>query len=152
MRAFLDRARRILFDASFYLVLIIGAYITVFNVGPYAETALWPVVKDFRVLAEHELADGRVSLDQVEFSKARNCEYIGISWYRGSRGGVFERVPVETRRRTGDDSSPNRPLGRQRTGPWIIALPSLEELKGNSFAELQHRCQPLWITTTRLYP
>lgn len=122
----------------------------VFALGPAIETKLAPAVSKLRILDLHDNADGLAEIS-AEFTKLRDCEYIGIAWYRGSPSGGFERVPVILLRREGDTSSPNRPVGTQRAGPWIIGMPAAD-ITGNSFAQLTHRCHPFWVTTTEFYP
>lgn len=94
-------------------------------------------------------------LDQTEvyasFRKLRDCEYKGIAWYRGNRDTGFVRVPIALLRKEGDMSSPNRPVGYQSTGPWIVSMP-VNEIAGNSFVELFHQCTWLWVTKTDFYP
>lgn len=122
----------------------------VFMVGPAVETRFFPVVSKLTVtsLAADETGQAVIG---AQFTKLRDCEYLGIAWYRGSPSGQFERVPVILQRQEGDTSSPNRPTGTQRAGPWIIGMPPAE-IPGNSFARLSHRCHPFWVTTTDFYP
>ena len=148
--SFVDRARRILFEASFYLVIIVGGLFTLFSLGPYLETRLWPPVSKLRILSIEATGSAEATI-RAEFTKLRECEYVGIAWFRGSPDGSFERVPVILLRQEGDTSSPNRPTGTQRAGPWIIGVPA-GELATNSFARLSHRCHPFWLTTTDFYP
>ena len=147
---FFDRVRRVLFEASFYLVLILGFAFTFFNMGPYLETRFWPPVSKLNVLSLTP-GDDNTSVLDAEFTKRRDCEYLGISWFKALPDGKFERVPVILLRKDGDTSSPNRPVGTQRAGPWIIGVPPAE-LRTSSFARLSHRCHPFWLTTTDFYP
>jgi hypothetical protein len=123
---------------------------TVLIVGPWIETRYFPPVSKLTILAMHDDADGNAVIDAY-FTKQRDCEYIGISWFRGQPSGDFERVPVILQRRDGDTSSPNRPVGSQRAGPWIVGVPSVDIPK-DSFARLHHRCNPFWVSTTDFYP
>lgn len=128
---------------AFWFVVIL------YTAGPAVETIAFPVVGKLQV---DEIAEvtGKVTM-QVRFNKLRNCEYVGISWFKGEKNGSFERVPIELRRPTGDSSSPNRPIGQQRSGPWILSM-TLDQMRTNSFAQLYHRCHPFWLTTTDFYP
>lgn len=148
--AFFDRARRVLFEASFYLVLILGFAFTFFNLGPFIETRFWPPVSKLTILSLQRDPSGGSRLD-AEFTKLRSCEYLGLSWFRVLPDGTFEQVPVSLLRRSGDASSPNRPVGTQRAGPWIIGIPPAD-LRSASFARLTHRCHPFWATITDFYP
>ncbi len=123
---------------------------TILIVGPWAETKFWPPVSKLQILTAHA-TDADETEIQAYFTKRRDCEYIGISWFRGAPDGQFERVPIVLLRSEGDTSSPNRPVGTQKAGPWIISLSS-DDLTKRSFARLYHRCNPFWITTTDFYP
>lgn len=127
-------------------VLLVTFFVTL----PGVETRYWPVVQKLEILSVADAGDGR-SLVFGQFNKVRQCEYVGIAWFRRNSNGVLERVSIETRRLPTDEASPNRPLGEQKAGPWIIAIPH-DELIGVSVAELTHRCHPFWTTVTHFYP
>jgi hypothetical protein len=131
-------------------IVFFAAAITIYTVGPAIETRLFPVVSKLRILSiAPEGADQSRIL--AEFTKLRSCEYIGLAWFHRIAPGGFERVPVILLRRPGDDSSPNRPEGLQRAGPWIVGIPP-QEIASSSFAQLSHRCHPFWVTTTEFWP
>jgi hypothetical protein len=131
-------------------IIFVMTLFTVFAAGPLIETRFWPPVSKLQILSMTATTDGRTII-RADFTKLRDCEYVGIAWYRGTRDGNFERVPVILQREPGDQSSPDRPLGRQTAGPWIIAVP-LDEIRTNSFAELFHHCHPFWMTRTEFFP
>lgn len=146
----LSLIRRFLFEACFYLVMFSGVAFTFLTIGPWVESAVFPVVSKLVITARHDNGDGTTTI-YAYFRKLRDCDFVGISWYRGRQDGEFERVPVQLIRKPGDISSPNRPVGAQRSGPWIIGVP-IGEVDTNSFAELTHHCHFLWPTKTRFYP
>lgn len=119
-------------------------------VGPAIETRYFPAVSKLRISSIRP-GDNGESVITAEFKKLRSCEYVGIAWFRGKPNTDFERVPVILLRKEGDTSSPDRPIGVQRAGPWIIGM-SPSELQQNSFARLSHRCHALWVTTTEFFP
>lgn len=131
-------------------VIFVSTILTVYTVGPGIETYFFPVVSKLTIEKMEAIDDGSATVDAY-FTKLRNCEYIGIAWYRGQRDGGFARVPLVLTRAPGDDSSPNRPVGAQRSGPWLVSMP-VSEIKANSFVELKHQCHPFWVTTTEFYP
>jgi len=131
-------------------VILAAAFFTVLTVGPAIETRFFPVVSKLKITQVRADDDGN-SVVYANYSKIRPCEYVGLAWYHGDPAGDFERISVVLLRKDGDTSSPNRPLGTQKAGPWIVGI-SPDELKGNSFARLSHRCNPLWLTTTDFYP
>jgi hypothetical protein len=148
--AFWIAGASVVFKTFCAVIVVISTALTVVRWGPNVETFLWPVTEKLRILSIG--ADNRNrSILMVEFRKLRDCEYLGIAWFRGSRTGGFIRVPIELRREQDDASSPNRPVGVQQSGPWVVAVPP-HEIEDNSFAVLYHRCNPFWVTTTDFYP
>lgn len=141
--------------AFFFLKVVAGAItfaaviMTLWTIGPWVETKFFPVVSKLQV---DEIVDdnGRTKL-LVHFNKLRSCDYVGIAWFRGTKATSFERVAVELTRSASDQSSPNRPTGLQRSGPWYVSM-SKRELQQNSFAVLYHKCHWFWVTETDFYP
>ena len=131
-------------------IIFVCSVLTLYTAGPAIETRFFPVVGKLQILRIDPLPDEKAAIFAA-FEKLRNCEYMGIAWYHGSRRSGFERVPLILYRQPGDDSSPNRPMGFQKAGPWEISLPA-DEVRANSFAELFHYCNPLWVTRTEFYP
>ncbi len=137
--------------AACITLIVFGLIFTLFTLGPPVETRFFPVVSKLRILKIEQFPTGE-SVVQAEFNKLRPCEYVGIAWYkRNAELGDFERVPVILQRAPGDRSSPNRPEGVQRAGPWLISL-SPDDVRDRSFAQLTHRCHALWVTTTDFWP
>jgi len=148
-----------MFKPDFFLRFITGAFTgiaffatlyTIWVVGPPIETRFYPVVSKLQILSMKEAPGGETIL-MAEFKKLRACDFLGIAWFRKQDDGTFERVPVQLLRRPGDISSPNRPEGAQRSGPWIIGMPP-SDIPTNSFARLSHTCHKMWTTTTDFYP
>lgn len=121
-----------------------------FTAGPAIETRFWPVLSKLTIVEVKPLTD-ETSAVRAEFTKLRNCDYLGIAWYRGSEQRDFERISMTPMKEPEDTSSPNRPVGTQRAGPWRLTMPA-EEVAGNSFVQVFHRCHPFWTTMTRFYP
>jgi hypothetical protein len=131
-------------------IAIVWILIGLFHYGPAIETALFPVVEKLVIVGEREAPGGKTEIDAY-FVKVRNCEYVGIAWFVHEADQVDRRVSVELLRRPEDTSSPNRPVGAQRAGPWIIDIP-FGELRETSAAVLYHKCHPFWLTTTEFFP
>jgi len=131
-------------------IVFVAAVQTLLIIAPALETRFWPPVSKLTITSMETTEDGGTAITAY-FTKTRDCEFIGISWFHGDPAGEFERVPVILLRKEGDTSSPNRPVGSQSAGPWIISLP-MEEVRDNSFARLYHRCSPFWLTTTDFWP
>jgi len=135
---------------AFYAIGFFATLYTIWVVGPPIETRFFPVVSKLQILSMERTPEGYAKL-RAGFTKLRNCEYVGISWYVGNREASFERVAISLMRDQKDTGSPNRPLGYQRAGPWIVAI-SPEEVKAESFVRLSHVCHPFWVTYTDFYP
>ncbi len=131
-------------------VTILILLVTFFVSFPALETKYWPVVETLHIERVEAATENR-SVIYGTFNKVRQCEYIGITWFARNVNGVLDRVPVEILRKPGDTSSPNRPLGVQTAGPWVVAIPP-QELLGTSVVELTHRCHPFWTTVMHFYP
>ena len=132
---------------TFIVLCMIGLF---YSLGPALETTYWPVVSKLKIESVETLPDGWVKI-RVKFTKLRDCEYMSLAWYKGVRPDDFERVGVIVQRDPKDNGSPNRPLGTQHAGPWLIAV-NEDELRYQSFAQLWHRCHPFWTTVTEFYP
>ncbi len=132
------------------VVILFSLVFTIYAAGPAIETSYWPVVSKLEITSIEPAAGGKTKI-RVAFRKLRDCDYLGISWFVGDRLSNFERVSVELMRDPSDTSSPNRPLGYQHAGPWIVGI-SPDELKSHSFTQLQHRCHPFWNSITDFYP
>ncbi|KQT52239.1 MULTISPECIES: hypothetical protein [unclassified Aureimonas] len=131
------------------IAVLCGLYVF-FLVGPALETRFFPVLGKMRfteVLAQTKDA----SIVRTEFEKLRSCEYMGIAWYYGAEAGVFERVSMVPIRDPNDTSSPSRPVGIARAGPWRITIPAAD-VRTKSFVEAFHRCHPFWTTVSKFYP
>lgn len=139
--------------ARAFLAACIFAFtlILISTVGPWTETTFFPVVGKLSIDSVTQDEEGNAVIT-VRFNKLRNCDYVGLAWYKGVQSLPFDRVSVVLKRKAGDKSSPNRPLGLQRAGPWTIGLPP-DELRENSFAQLTHKCPLIpWTSTTNFFP
>lgn len=112
------------------------------------EGRLMPVTKDLAV--EDFRHDAAGVYFKATFDKVRECEYLGLVWYRVLSDGRKERVVIRFPRAANDDSDRTRAEGVQRTGEWFLAM-TPQEFE-TSYAEVRHRCHPLWSTVTVFYP
>lgn len=116
------------------------------TVGTTREGEWFPVTSPAELVSVEPFNGG--SLVYFRFNKQRECEFIGLSWFRDTE--PFDRVRINFNV-DDDDSATTRPRGDQVAGPWFIDLPP-DELQENSFAIVRHRCHPLWQTSTIFYP
>ena len=117
--------------------------------GPRIEASYFPVVNS---LTNVELKqDGNDVILTATMNKLRNCEYIGASWYKQDGNGVKDQLRYVSLVDAGD-SPPTRPVGKQLVGPLSIRGITVQQMGLNVYAEIVHRCHPMWLTTTQLYP
>lgn len=121
-----------------------------FLVGPAIETRFFPVLGKMRS-TEVRAQSSDISIVRTQFEKLRSCEYMGIAWYYGDEAGAFERVSMVPIRDPNDTSSPSRPVGTARAGPWRITIPA-DKVRTRSFVEAFHRCHRFWTTVSKFYP
>lgn len=132
------------------VIVFFGLVFTVYAIGPTLETRFFPVVSKLQILSIASTKSGQTEVTAA-FRKLRDCEYVGLAWYVGRQTDDMERVTVQLMRDPNDTSSPNRPVGYQKAGPWVIGIPPYD-VRNNSFARLYHRCHPFWTSTTDFYP
>lgn len=111
------------------------------SIGSKYEGVAFPVTTSLQIFEETDVGAG-VSF-YVTFHKKRPCEFLGINWYHGADRLVLDFEPDASK------SPKTRPTGDQVTGPWL--LHGISRLAGTQ-ATVRHRCHPLWVTTTDLYP
>lgn len=73
----------------------------------------------------------------------------GIAWYSGSSGSGFQQLMVENQ---GPPRILPRPLGTQRTNPFLFMGISELDLRSEVFAEISSRCHSLWLVKTPIFP
>lgn len=122
----------------------------IFLVGPVLETRWNPVLDKLQIQSVTPISDKESELF-VAFRKRRDCEYVGMAWFRDDGQNGLDRVALVQMRPPGDVTPPNRPLGLQRAGPWHVAIPA-DQIRTKSVVEVLHRCHPFWMTRTRFYP
>lgn len=136
-----------------FAIIFVATVATVLTVGPYLETRFFPVLDKLVIDEVTEISPDMTAV-RVHFNKRRNCDFLGITWYRGNRNGTtdgFYRVELVLLRDPNDTSSPNRPIGYQKAGPWQVAMPA-KSIRTESFVDMYHSCNPFWTTRTEFYP
>lgn len=126
--------------------IVIFTVTIVLQLGPLVETSLFPVVSKAQLTSIVPTADGKGSVIQVQFTRLRNCEYLGLAWYQLTMEGGAVRVPISI-------GQPLQPAIKQvvTSGPWVIPIPP-SQLHDHSYAVVFHRCHVLWLSTTNFYP
>lgn len=120
-----------------------------YNSGQDLERRFNPVVGKLLITKMEKATDDTTRV-WVQFEKLRECRPIEVYWYHGRRDGLFERVMFQVEKPLGAAHYVNRPLGVQRSGPWLVGVP-IEDIAHQAFADAQHDCNPLWSTVSRFY-
>jgi len=120
----------------------------IFSLLTRYEGYVFPVADKIIVSNEESFICGSSPVPCVRFTvkinKKRQCEFIGINWY----SDLNKRLLVIYEEY--DHYLPKtRALGEQVAGPWT--LHGVSTVNGTR-AETVHRCHPLWLTHTSIYP
>lgn len=127
-------------------------------IGPLIETRFFPVYTKFELIEATETPEGVIAV--FEFTKIRQCGPKGSHWYLGNSMSIDVTVP------SGLAGPEPRPLGLQRTSPYLLEGTTLADLKDPNrvMAEVRSQCnfpvldyfgwfvpQP-WSTVSNVYP
>lgn len=128
------------------MALIVPLFAMVWIVVPRAETQLYPVVTEVTVLSATDAGGGWTRLE-VEADKLRDCDWRGVVWFMGHRGG--RSTPV---RAYLSDPPQIRHVGRLRWSGLMVELPR-ETVLRNSYGDVLHEClgPMLWQTRSRFF-
>lgn len=127
------------------LMVLISAF---FVFGRPLEMQFFPVYSKFEILSIEPYGADQ-SRAVFRYTKYRDCDPQGFSWYAGDPAAAFRQIGIE--RDGGAIGSAPRPLGTQQSSPFIIdATP--EQMQDIVFAEIYSRCHFLWTTRTDIYP
>lgn len=105
------------------------------------EGRILPVTTQLQIVSQAVIEDG-VTI-YVSFEKLRQCDFLGLVWYEGSRRLTVDFAPDAAQ------THPTRPVGLQVAGPWLIK--GVSDLEGTE-AFTFHRCNDWWTTVTSVYP
>lgn len=119
------------------------------TLGPALETQFFPVYSTFEIASIKETPDGGSEV-VFRYTKKRDCNPAGITWFIGDPGGAYRQVELLSTRPQG--SLPvNKPLGQNLSAPYKIDVaPTV--LVGQGFANIYNNCHPFWITRSAIYP
>lgn len=132
--------RKYIIEALFYITLLIALIPSLFGVMRTIETNFFPVVNN----VSFEVTDRKVDLItlKLEFDKVRNCDYLRIQTFVGQRSGRAAGIPNEFNTDIG-----SRPTGEGvEIGNWQLVT---NEPMANVYADVLHRCHPLYVTRTK---
>lgn len=144
----------VLFEACAAIGIAFFAGLTIWMAGPTIESRFFPVATKLNItmLTSHPAG---TQIEAATFTKIRDCEFLGISWFHRLKDGTIERVsllPKNLAQSNNVVSELTRPVGRNLiSGPWLVSLP-LQETIYHSFARIHHKCHPYWTTVTDFYP
>jgi hypothetical protein len=144
-----QRLKQATINTAFILALL-AALIPGAGYLQVAEGRLYPVVVDVELVYAGPYGDGDETEIILTFDKVRECHpFLGMDWYIDTARG-YEKVLHRYVRSYTNDQDSSRPTGVNVSEPWIISVPY--EDFGRTFAEVQHRCHPYWITVTQFWP
>ena len=103
---------------------------------------LFPIVKDFEITSV--TMDSSSVVLYGHMNKIRSCRPLDMSAYYQSEG----LAPYAVELWFPENHVTTRPSIFQSWGPWVIEIP--EDSKGTITLFVNHRCHPLWDTTTNL--
>lgn len=138
-----------LLSAFLHVLLFMALAVFIFSVGPLIEERFFPVYSKFTIVEAVNVPGGVRAV--FRFTKWRNCDPSerGIAWYHGDEGSGFTQLRTEN---LGPPAVLPRPIGTQRTNPWLFQGIDELDLRSEVFAEVYARCHPLWITRTVVFP
>jgi len=132
----------LLLQVCFFVVLVI----VIWSAGPYLETKFMPVYSRFDAVTIEPHDDG--TLVKFQYTKLRNCDPQGFSFFEGDIGASFRQIVVQPLA-----TLPNpRPVGEQVSLPYLFRGISPTTFRRNVFGEIYNRCHPLWTTRSVIYP
>lgn len=121
------------------VLLLFFALLPVYGpIMPAIEGALLPVTS--KVMFKDIMPVERGLAVRMQFTKLRDCEYLGVTADRDGRSVDFEPIaggpPITL------------PAGDRLSRPWRIGVTDLEGIR----LRWVHRCGPWWTTVTVGYP
>lgn len=146
------RITRILIETCAFIGIAFFLLLAIWTAGPWFEARFFPVASKLSITKMVPHPAG-TEIEAATFTKLRDCEFLGLSWFHKLSDGTIERVSLMPDMTAGRALAPyTRPLGSNIiAGPWLVSLP-LGEVQFNSFARIYHRCHNFWTTVTDFYP
>jgi hypothetical protein len=144
-----QRLKQATINTAFILALL-AALIPGAGYLQVAEGRLYPVVVNVDLIYAGPYNGGEETEIILTFNKVRECHpFLGMDWYIDTARG-YEKVLHRYVRSYTNDQDSSRPTGVNVSEPWIISVPYADF--DRTFAEVQHRCHPYWITVTQFWP
>lgn len=121
-------------------------YMGVFTIAPYLETKFWPAYSRFDIVSVEPYGDGQSKV-VFKYTKHRQCEPQGFSWFSGELGAAFRQISI----RSLNGPMPPRALGANVSNAYVVDVKPAVLVNG-TFAEIYSRCHPFWTTRSEIYP
>lgn len=123
------------------ILLLIIAMIPVYGpLMPPIDGTLAPVTSKVTFIEQRAVDNGLVV--RMRYTKNRDCEFVGVTMDR--RGVPIEFDPVQGSK----NRLTTRGTGLQVSREWFIGADKLDDIR----LRFIHRCNPLWLTVTVVYP
>jgi hypothetical protein len=127
------------------VLLFWWAFVTI---GPVLDGLWTPPIRAAKLIELERLPSGATRF-RVQYSKARDCRYLGTSWHVVDVEGRARRVPVRRVDRPTDLPAFSRPAGVYVGEAY--ELPSAPP-GAKLYAVVFHSCFPTWETRSLLGP
>lgn len=124
---------------------------------PRFEGSLWPVVSPVALFESGAIPAPPPPRTRFRAAavKYRECDFVGIEWYLGQRGGRKTKVTAQF-----EDRPQIRDVGTLEWAGLVVGL-SDAETRQDSYADVLHQCPAFrlggalvmrpWLTRTRFY-
>lgn len=136
-------------DAVNFALSSVGAMVLMMGVliiGPYLETKFWPAYSAFEIESVEPYEGGKSKV-VFRYTKYRQCEPQGFSWFAGELGAAYRQINI----RSLDGPQPPRQLGQNLSNTYVVDVPPNVLING-TFAEIYSKCHFLWTTRSEIYP
>lgn len=123
------------------VILILIGYVFIVPALPRLEGSFMPVAANTTVTRIDQYSRPGWSIIEGQSLKRRDCSFLAIRWYLG-RPGAKAQAQVQFL-----ETTKTRTPGHFNWGEWAVQLTE-EQLRGNSFALVDHECHSVWPTTS----
>lgn len=96
--------------------------LVILTIGPRAEERLFPVLSDYQSI-NTEVDDSGALVFQALYTKRRDCDFLGRTWFGVDADGVMERSIFAVSVYPTGEGPAARPVGRNRAVKMRVMLP-----------------------------
>ena len=133
-----------LFNSLVVVAMFLAAYILTEVYAGRFEGQAYPVVTQVTFTKIDPVGDTRSRIYGSFYKERGSCDFDDIQFYLGQ---PWQGVRVD---RVLEEGAKERGGGYEDFGPWLVQLDA-EQFAGRSYAVVEHRCHPFWLTKTIFY-